>query len=141
MSLEFLIPGVPVAKGRPKFARMGNFTKVYTPKKTLNYETFIKELFCFKFPAFKLLEGALKLRIKAFFPIPKSTSKKKTVLMLTGAIRHTKKPDADNVSKTIKDALNKICYNDDSQVATLIIQKFYSDQPRVEVEIKRINEN
>ena len=36
---EFIIPGEPVAKGRPKLSRYGT----YTPKKTKEYEEHIKQ--------------------------------------------------------------------------------------------------
>lgn len=53
----------------------------------------------------------------------------------TGLIEATVKPDLDNVSKSILDALNEIAYKDDSQVISLWITKERSFNPRVEVEI------
>ena len=38
MILEFFIPCIPVAKGRPKFARRGKLVKTYTPAKTRHAE-------------------------------------------------------------------------------------------------------
>ena len=32
-SIKFTVPGNPFGKQRPKFARMGTYTKTYTPKK------------------------------------------------------------------------------------------------------------
>jgi Holliday junction resolvase RusA-like endonuclease len=81
------------------------------------------------------LEGQIKAHIQAFFFIPKSTSNKKREKMLSGEIRPTKKPDTDNLAKIILDSLNKMAYDDDSQIVTLTVQKFYSDEPRVEVEL------
>ena len=68
----------------------------------------------------------------------KSTSKKKRQQMLAGLIRPTKKPDLDNVIKSILDALNKVAYHDDTQIVSLSVEKFYSDSPRVEVAISSI---
>ena len=42
--VELVVPGKPMGKQRPKFARMGKFTKAYTPKETVAHETQIKEL-------------------------------------------------------------------------------------------------
>ena len=39
----FTVEGTPVGKGRPKFARRGNFVSTYTPTKTRDYETLIAE--------------------------------------------------------------------------------------------------
>ena len=55
--------------------------------------------------------------------------------MLTGNLRPTKKPDLDNVAKIILDSLNKIAYDDDSQIVDLHIRKYYSDNPRVLVSL------
>ena len=41
--LFFTVEGTPVGKGRPKFARRGNFVTAYTPTKTRTYESLIAE--------------------------------------------------------------------------------------------------
>jgi Holliday junction resolvase RusA-like endonuclease len=58
--------------------------------------------------------------------------------MLKGIIRPTKKPDIDNVAKIILDSLNCICYKDDTQIVSLIVNKYYSQEPRVEVVIEGV---
>jgi Holliday junction resolvase RusA-like endonuclease len=50
-------------------------------------------------------------------------------------VHHTSKPDADNLIKVVKDALNSVVYGDDSQVADQRCVKAYSDRPRVEVTV------
>ena len=37
-SIKFTVPGNPFGKQRPKFARMGTYTKTYTPKETTQHE-------------------------------------------------------------------------------------------------------
>lgn len=132
MQIKLTIPGDPVAKGRPRVGKFGT----YTPTKTLNYETLVKELFIISNQP--KLEDGLAANIKAYFPITKSTSKKAAELMRNGLIRHTKKPDADNIAKICLDALNKLAFDDDSQIVDLSISKYYSDNPRVEIEIESI---
>lgn len=78
----------------------------------------------------------LDMRIVAYFPIPKSTSKKKRQLMLEGQIRPTKKPDFDNIGKIVCDALNTVAYHDDVQIVDAQVRKFYSEEPRVVVTIQ-----
>jgi len=41
-TIAFVIPGTPVGKGRPKFARRGNFVSTYTPEKTASYENLVR---------------------------------------------------------------------------------------------------
>jgi len=99
------IPGEPMAKARPRFT--GKF--VYTPAKTVNYEVLIKELFIEKYGS-AMINGYIKANIVAYFSIPKSTSKKKRDEMIKGVLLPTKKPDLDNIAKTILDSLNKIAF-------------------------------
>ena len=131
--IKLTIPGQPCAKQRP---RLGKYT-TYTPTKTVNYETLVKQLFIVEHYG-KQLEGALHLTVKAYFQIPKSESKKKKLDMYECGIRPTKRPDWDNIGKIISDALNGLAYHDDSQIVTATVEKWYSDNPRVEVEIQEI---
>lgn len=139
-SIKFTIPGVPFGKQRPKFSRVGNFTKTYTPKETVSYENLVK--LCFQEAAKGKTfaeEDMLDVRIIAYFEIPKSTSKKKRALMLEHKLRPKKKPDWDNIGKIICDSLNKVAYHDDSAVVDSQVRKFYSEHPRVDVTIRRID--
>ena len=95
MRVEFTVPGTPVAKGRPRFSRQGNFVRTFTPEKTYNYEQLVK--LAFMQAGCEKLSGAVKVRIIAYFPIPKSTSKKRQKMMAEGEIRHMVKPDAEVV--------------------------------------------
>lgn len=135
--IKFTIPGVPMGKGRPKFARRGNFVSTYTPEKTANYETLVKWYYeqasngC-------AITGAVKVDITAYFKIPNSATKKQRLSMLGGTIRPTKKPDFDNIGKIVCDALNALAYGDYSAIVDGRVQKFYSDEPRVEVTLTEI---
>ncbi len=44
-SVNFTIPGEPVGKARPRITRQGI---TYTPAKTVNYETLVKEMYYIK---------------------------------------------------------------------------------------------
>jgi len=81
------------------------------------------------------LSGALCLEINAYLGIPKSFSKKKAAAALSGTLRPITKPDLDNLAKKLKDRMNKIFYQDDAQVVSLTVRKFYGTPPRWEVEI------
>jgi len=122
------IPGEPVSKARPRVGVGG----AYTPAKTKNYETLVKEMFYYTHGSL-LLDGPIFAVIKAYFPIPKSESKKKRSLMATEIYYHTKSKDVDNIAKAILDSLNGVAYHDDKQVARLVVEKFYSETPRVEL--------
>ena len=136
--MKIIIPGVPVGKGRPKFSTFGGYPKAYTPVKTVNYENLVK--IAFQQTGEQPFERETQLRadITAFFPIPKSVSKKKREEMNRGLLIHTKKPDCDNIAKSILDALNGLAYYDDSQICELSVYKMYSDEPRAEIVINSI---
>ena len=132
-TVQFVIPSDPCAKGRPRMTRAGH---TYTPQKTVNYETLVRTIYSDKCGEY--FDGPVSMEIKAYFSIPKSASKTKRHQMLNGLIRPAKKPDWDNIGKIIADSLNKIAYNDDSQVASAVISKHYAEQSRVEITISEI---
>ena len=137
MEVRFTILGEPKGKGRPRFCR--NTGHAITPKDTVNYETLVRMEYGVAYSDFKFPDDTmLDMRIKAFYSIPKSASKKKRASMLANEIRPTKKPDMDNVVKIISDSLNQVAYRDDTQIVDCQCRKFYSDSPRVEVMIKEI---
>ncbi len=48
--------------------------------------------------------------------------------------------DIDNLAKAILDALNGICWQDDSQISELHVTKNLADEPRIEIEITEKNQ-
>lgn len=137
-SVTFTIPGQPKGKMRPKVTMQCGFAHAYTPKETATYENYVRVIYqiC-KDKTF--LEGAIQAEIVAFFPIPKSTSKKNRALMLAGEIKHTKKVDCDNLAKIVLDSLNGIAYKDDAQIYELSVKKLYADEPKVVVTLTEVN--
>ena len=140
-SVTFIIPGNPKGKGRPRVVNRGGFSKAYTPKDTAMYENLVRVEYELQTKRYRFDDDvALEMVIDAYYEIPKSTSKKKKALMLIGAIRPKKKPDADNCIKIIADSLNNVAYRDDTQIVDCRCRKYYSDEPRVEVSITEIPE-
>ena len=131
MKINFIIQGKVQAKQRPRFN--GKFA--YTPRETVAYENWVKTCYLEKYKDKELMEKPLRVTIKAYFEIPKSTSKKKEAEMLCGAISPTKKPDWDNIGKIVSDALNKFAFKDDSQITDVRIFKKYAKTPKVIVQI------
>ncbi len=134
--IQFTIPGEPKSKLRHRTTKKG-FT--YNPKQNLEYENWVKQCYWVKHRQ-AMLKGEIKATIKAYFTIPKSTSKKRKKLMVEEKIRPTKKPDTDNLAKIVLDSLNTIAFDDDKQVVDLRVLKFYSEEPRVEVTLEEIQE-
>lgn len=140
--INFTIYGEAHGKGRPRFRKMGNFVKTYTDKDTINYETLVKLSYVDQtgqHPNYFNNE-ALSMDITIYQAIPASTSKKKQQQMLDGEIHPTKKPDVDNVIKSILDGLNGVAFGDDKQIIEISAIKKYAREPRVEVRIKEFRE-
>lgn len=136
--VKFTVYGEPKGKGRPRFRRMGNFVQTYSSDVTINYENLVKIIFLENCEERFLDSQPLEMNIIIYQSIPSSTSKKKQKQMRDGIIRPTKKPDCDNIIKAILDGLNKVAYKDDTQIVKLFCEKFYSDEPRVEILIKEL---
>lgn len=132
MIITFEVLGEPVAKGRPKFFRRGNYTGTYTPPKTeqAEYDFKVQSL---KYKPAKLIEEAITLDIVIYRSIPKSMSKKKRQLINEGKLFPITRPDCDNYGKLVMDAMNKIFWKDDSQIVKLDIKKYYSDNPKIKI--------
>ena len=149
MKVEFTIEGPPVGKARPRVTR----TVAYTPKKTSQYEDLVRYTAINSFDGYFDNDEPVDVRIAAYFPVPKSWSRKRRALCLANKELPTKMPDADNVGKIIMDGMNpkmkrdkrlhkmvevmRGVYHDDKQVTTLLVKKRYAERPRVEVRIKK----
>lgn len=136
MKVRFTVLGTPQGKGRPRFTKVGNFVRTYTPDSTVSYENLVRLEYRRQCQDYRFQEGIpLDVRIMAYYDIPKSVSKKKRQQMISHQLRPMKKPDNDNIIKCVLDALNQIAYKDDVQVADCQIRKFYSEKPRIVVSI------
>jgi Holliday junction resolvase RusA-like endonuclease len=134
-SLTFHIHTIPVPKGRPKFSKIGGFVRTYTPKKTQDFEIEVREA-AKQAMTREPLETPLAVYLYFRLPIPKSYPKKRIAACLAGSERPTKKPDLDNLAKSVLDALNGVIYQDDSQIVSLHMTKVYSQHPGIDLLIR-----
>lgn len=128
--MRIIIPGKPVAKKRPRFARRGKFVTTYSDQETEEGKVLweIRQ----QRPE-RLITGGLSVSLWFGMPIPKSTSKKRFQLMVNGNINHTIKPDLDNLVKFYLDVMNEEIYIDDKQIFSIIAIKQYAEKPRTEI--------
>ena len=140
-AVTFTVPGTPVGKGRPKFARRGQYVQTYTPAKTANYENLIKWAAHDAMAGRALIEGPVDLFIVLWLTPPASWSKRKKNMAMAGLLRPVTKPDIDNVLKAICDAMNKVVWNDDSQVVRVAVTKHYGEIAQAQVEVNEVGGN
>jgi Holliday junction resolvase RusA-like endonuclease len=134
--IEFVVPGDPVAKGRPRAFRTGAGIGMHTPLKTVTYENLVR-FYCALAAASPLI-GALSAEIIVVLPVPQSWSNKRRTEALVGFVHPTKRPDTDNYLKSALDGMNGVAYADDSQVVRVSIEKRYGDQPRMMIRVTEI---
>lgn len=131
------IPGEMRGKGRPRFSRRGAFVKVHTDEKTANAETWIKAC-AIDQVGMALLSGPLRVELSVGVAVADSWSKKRKERALMQLDHPTGKPDFDNVSKLVCDALNGILWRDDSQIVACSFRKYYSAAPVAELCVWRL---
>jgi Holliday junction resolvase RusA-like endonuclease len=136
MILSITIPGVPVAKGRPRFTTQGGFARSYTPAKTQRYEDLIRTEAANAMNGNAPLSEPVCMSITAYVQPPKSMSKKKRLDAIEGTLKPTTRPDADNYAKAALDGCNAIIFRDDSLVTDLIVRKRYSERPRLVITVE-----
>lgn len=138
MQIHFQVEGDPKGKGRPRFTRAGKFTRVYTDKQTLDYESLIKSFAMEAMGSTDPLETAVSVFLYVRLAVPQSYSKKRTEACLSGLEKPCKKPDIDNIAKTYLDAMNGVIFKDDTQVIDLHVKKVYSSMAGVNVMVMEV---
>ena len=137
--LYITIPGVPITKLRPRFTRFKGKVRTYDAqcdeKETVAWQMKAR------MKGRQLIEQPIELAIVFHMPIPKHTSGKQRVLMLEGGVRHTKKPDGDNLEKFYWDCMNGTVYVDDRQVYKWRGEKVYSATPRTEITLEWVDDD
>jgi Holliday junction resolvase RusA-like endonuclease len=130
--VRVVLPGDPVAKGRPRFAR----GRVYTPERTVTYENLLKAQGIIAMRGRRPLTGALEVLVVAAFAIPPSWPSEKRLKARTGQLHHTNKPDADNILKIVGDGLNEIVFEDDKAIVRADVRKIYAAEPCLTVVVR-----
>jgi len=115
--------------------RKRHHVSMYTPAEVRKWQITAKQLAITQMKGKPPLAGMLEVDIRVYLPVPKSMSKAKQAWALNGTIRPTTRPDADNYSKSICDSLTGVAWLDDAQIVQLNIGKWYSERPRVEIEV------
>lgn len=150
MRIEFIIPGDPHGKVNMQPMKRGNHCLLFNPKSNKNYMALVQHCFGEKYA---MVDGYLfgkdepiDITIIANFKLQSVHFGKKGINQkgqdkLAGKIVPTVKPDLDNISKVILDALSGLCFYDDSQVVNEFIMKRYSVKPYVKVIIESYRPN
>lgn len=130
----FSVESAPVPMARPRVAVRGGKAHGYVPTATARATWEIRQAAIAALSAEPPFEGAVRLSVAAYVPVPKSLPKR-----ALGKAQPTKRPDVDNFAKTALDGCSPL-WGDDSQVVELTICKRYAWQgsPRWEIALEEI---
>jgi Holliday junction resolvase RusA-like endonuclease len=134
--LTFTVDGDPHGKGRPRFRNTGKFVQTYTDSKTKSYEEKVRDAAKQAMGSAEPLETPVSVFCYIRLPVPKSYPKTRREACLNGSERPSKKPDTDNVFKSVSDAMNGIVYKDDCQIVSINAKKVYSAVAGVDVMVR-----
>lgn len=129
-----IIPIEPVEQQRPRATNRGGHISIYDPPKVKKFKKEVAE-YVQQQPLPKFENVELDVHIRFYRKIQKSLTKKEWELRMTGVHRPIVKPDLDNYTKSILDALNGLVWDDDAKIVHMELDKFYSEQPRIEIEV------
>lgn len=107
-NFSFIVPGAPVGKERPRKGKHG----FYTPKRTQDYESLIAWHASAALLNKKINDPSQPWLMDQVYSVEIKISRENV----------KKKPDIDNVLKSILDGMNKIVYHDDKQVWKVYIE-------------------
>lgn len=131
--IEFTVDIAPM--GAVRMTQRSKWTSA-TAQRYLSYKKYIgtqAKTYCSE-----PLRRPIQAEIHFFHPIPASWSKKRQESARVGETMPVVKPDIDNCVKGVFDALNKIAWNDDNQVVSLVTHKHYSDKPRIVIKLREV---
>lgn len=139
--IEFKVEGRPVPQPRPRVYRTATGkSKAVNSRQSINYKRIVKYAALSEMNKQRLTmtDRPLAMRLMFVFSPPKTYTKKKLEAVKSGELRYTKLPDADNLAKSVMDALNNVIYKDDSQIVELTVNKEYGNTDHVAVKITQL---
>jgi Holliday junction resolvase RusA-like endonuclease len=126
--IKFTINARPQPKERHRTTKRGHH---YTPQRTVNFELLVRCEFRAQHPFHEILTGPVGMSIDIQYKRPKTVKK---------GYWHTSPGDASNIVKAIEDALNKVAWVDDRQVADVYAKKHWGDCDSIVVSIWPLEE-
>jgi len=135
--ISFTIAGNPIPLKRHRVSKFGG---MYDPSSKDKKDVWLQIA---KYKPKMPFSGDIMLRATFYMQRPKShfrTGKFKHLLKENAPIRHSKKPDLDNLLKMLMDTIqgNDRMLLDDSQICVILAEKEYGNIPRTEIIIEEI---
>ena len=140
--IKFTVPAVPIAQPRPQPVKIGNRAGMANVPKKHPVHAFKATV---RLAAEKVYHGAPlegPLRVDVTFVLPR---RRVRIWKSKPMPRewHDRKPDKDNLEKSVYDALTGLLWRDDSQICCGYVEKWEAsgdEQPCVEIVVSRCKE-
>lgn len=153
--MKIILNGDPISKKRPRIRMIGKHPSMYDPlhkdkemvKKWLSFHLEVTANSPDKKESLQVSELALadfyEVSFKFYCTPPESDSTVRRNAKLWDFIPPCVKPDLDNLEKFYLDCGNGILWGDDGKITKISSAKFYSEEPRVEIDIvgKKLKSN
>lgn len=144
-SIIFTVPGEVRGQGRPRTqvvnGRDGrSYAHIYQSHKDSNtkhnIQLYAKEAldkagYAMAHPSAR----GISVLVRIYMRMPNSFSQKKRNKALEDEIRPRKKPDLDNVLKSVLDAMTGVVYRDDKEVTAIQVVRHYYDSDRLAIQV------
>lgn len=131
MVMTFVIEGVPIPFRAPFVTSRGAFNPRWAEMKIM------KEIVRSQYKDIPS-EKAVICHLAFYVPIPKATSRKRRLLMLSGKIRPITRGDRTNYAKLYEDVIQGIVIVDDAQIVGGDVAKWYDEKPRTVITIEEL---
>ena len=132
--ISFTVPAVPVAQPRQRHTRNGlNYTPAQHPVNVFKASCRLAAHSVHTAPPFR---QAICLTLLFVLPRPAAMIWKTKPMP---RVSHSKKPDLDNLTKAVMDALSQLVWADDSQVTRLSATKVIAagdESPHVRIKVE-----
>ena len=142
--ISFRVNGIPAPKGSARafyVKRLGRAVITAANSKTKPWEQAIRSeagaTGC------EVLTGPVRVAAVFVFPRVKGHFSANGGLRLSAPATHTKKPDADKLLRSAKDAMSRVVWRDDALVVEVHAFKRYAapgEQPRAEISVSELGQ-
>lgn len=133
--ITLTFPLKPLAKQSYRSTRTGHG---YLASDVVAFRDAVKWMAVQQLPSHNLIETPISVTLRFVFQAPKSlpAALRRQISEGSTSIHKSTKPDIDNLTKAIFDALNGVVWVDDALVVSLTANKWYGDRDQITVNIE-----
>lgn len=119
--MEIFVEGTPVAQPRPKVSTIHGRARAYVPAKhkVHRWRDKVRDAVALRWCV--PTDEPLTLVLRFAMPRTQAQTWKRRPMV---SLPHTKKPDVDNLAKSVMDAMEGLVFESDAQVVSLRVEKY-----------------